>query len=154
MTICRCRCFGGCNFWKEIISKIKKWYPVKLFDIWIPQTAACQNLEAKWLRYTFAKHEIAYWKHVLHWNRKEMKNENPGILSIVISCAWRLLDIFEKCTENENFQTLKFTVFTIFVSSKAWNLPKTLKILFFVLYDITYIQNTGNGNNYMNLPIN
>ena len=48
----------------------------------------------------------------------------------------------------------KFTVFTILFSSKAWNLPKTLKILFFVLYDITYIQNTGNGNTYLNLPIN
>ena len=29
-----------------------------------------------------------------------------------------------------------FKVFTIFFSSKAWNLPKTLEILFFVLYDI------------------
>ena len=102
----------------------------------------------------FAKHEIAYWKHVLHWNRKEMENENPGIIYIVISFAWRLQYIFEKCTENENFQIFKFTVFTIFFSSKAWNLPKSLKILFFVLYDITYIQNTGNGNNYLNLPIN
>ena len=42
-----------------------------------------------------------------------------------------------------------------FFSSKAWNLPKKiLKILFFVLYDITYIQNPGNGNNYLNLPFN
>ena len=48
----------------------------------------------------------------------------------------------------------KFTVFTIVFSSKALNLPTSLKILFFVLYDITYIQNTGNGNNYLNLPIN
>ena len=32
-----------------------------------------------------------------------MKNENPEILLIVISLAWRLLDIFENCTENENF---------------------------------------------------
>ena len=79
-----------------------------------------------------------------------MKNENPGVLWIVISFAWRLQDIFLKCTENENFQIFKFTVFTIFFSSKAWNLPKTLKILFFVLYDITYIQNIGNDNNYLN----
>ena len=28
----------------------------------------------------FSKHEIAYWKHVLHLNQKEVKNENPGIL--------------------------------------------------------------------------
>ena len=83
-----------------------------------------------------------------------MKNENPGILLIVISFAWRQLDIFEKCTESENFKIFKFTVFTIFFSSKAWNLPKPLKILFFVLYNIIYIQNTGNGNNYLNLPIN
>ena len=31
---------------------------------------------------------------------------------------------------------------------------KILKILFFVFYDTSYIQNTGNGNNYLNLPIN
>ena len=96
-------------------------------------------MEAKLLRYAFAKNEIAYWKHVLHWNPNEMKTENPGILQIVISFAWRLPDIFEKCTENENFQIFKFTVFTIFFSSKAWNLRKPLKILFSVLYDITYI---------------
>ena len=38
--------FGGCNFEKEISSKSKIWYPVKLFDIWIPQIATCQKLEA------------------------------------------------------------------------------------------------------------
>ena len=52
--------FCGCNCWNEISSKSKIWYPVKLFDIWIPQTATCQKLEAKLLRYSFAKHEIAY----------------------------------------------------------------------------------------------
>ena len=83
-------------------------------------------MDAKLLRYGFAKHEIAYWKHVLHSNRKETKNENPGILWMVTSFAWRPLDIFEKCTESENFQIFKFTGFTIFFSSKAWNLPKTL----------------------------
>ena len=71
----------------------------------------------------------------------------------MISFAWRLLDIFEKCTENENLQIFKFTVFTIFSLQKDEILPKTLKILFFVPYDIAYIQNTGNGNNYLNLPI-
>ena len=79
--------------------------------------------------------------------------KTPEFYKYVISFAWRLLYIFEKCTENENFQIFKFTIFTIFFSSKAWNLPKTLEILFFVLYDITYIQNTGNGINYLNLPI-
>ena len=58
--------FGYCNFWKEIIPKRKIWYHVKLFDISIPQTATCQKLEAKSMRYAFGKHEIAYWKHVLH----------------------------------------------------------------------------------------
>ena len=53
---------------------------MNLFDIWVPQTATCQKLEANVLRYVFANHEMAYWKHVLHLNRKEMKNENPGIL--------------------------------------------------------------------------
>ena len=69
-------------------------------------------------------------------------------------CLTSMLDIFLNCTENENWQIFKFTVFTIFFSSKAWYLPKTLKILFFVLYDITYIQTTGNDNNYLNVPIN
>ena len=43
--------------------------------------------------------------------------------------------------------------FTIFHSSKTGNLPKTIKIIFFVLYFITSIQNRGNGNNYLNLLI-
>ena len=47
-------------FWKEISSKSKIWYPVKLFDIWIPQTATCLKLEAKLLRYAFAKHETNF----------------------------------------------------------------------------------------------
>ena len=72
----------------------------------------------------------------------------------MISFVRRLLDIFEKCVENENYQFFKFTVSTIFFSSKAWNLPKTLINLFFVLYDITNIQNSGNDNNYLKLPIN
>ena len=154
LTICCCRCFGGCNFCNGISFKSKIWYPVKLFDIWIPQTATCQKLEAKLLWYAFAKHEIAYWKHVLHWNRKEMKNENPGILLIVISFVWRLLDIFLKMYRKWKFPNFQIYGFYDFFYSKAWNLRKTLKILFFVLYDITYIQNTGNGNNYLNLPIN
>ena len=69
--------------------------------------------------------------------------------------AWRLLDIFWKMYRKwklPNFQIYVFNNF--FFSSKAWNLPKTLKILFFILYDITSIQNRGNGNNYLNLPIN
>ena len=45
LTICRCRSFGGCNFWKEISSKSKIWYPLKLFDIWIPQTAIVEHLK-------------------------------------------------------------------------------------------------------------
>ena len=51
-----------------------------------------------------------------------------------------------------NFQIYGF--YNFFFCSKAWNLPNTLKILFFVLYDITYTQTTGNGNNYLNLPVN
>ena len=37
---------------------------------------------------------------------------------------------------------------------KSMKSTKTLKILFFVLYDITYTQNTGNDNTYLNLPLN
>ena len=47
-------------FGKKLGSKSKIWYPMNLFDIWIPQTATCQKLEAKLLRYVFANHEIAY----------------------------------------------------------------------------------------------
>ena len=61
---------------------------------------------------------------------------------------------------SRNFWKWKFPNFQIygfydFFSSKAWNLqPPPLKIIFFVFYDTSYIQNTGNGNNYLNLPIN
>ena len=52
--------FWRCNFWKEISSKSKIWYPMNVFDIWIPQTKTCQKLEVKLLRYVFANREIAY----------------------------------------------------------------------------------------------
>ena len=40
---------------------------MKLFDIWIPQIATCQKLEAKLLRYAFAKHEIGILKACIAW---------------------------------------------------------------------------------------
>ena len=49
------------------------------------------------------------------------------------------------------FQIYGFYDFFLFKSMKS---TKNSQILFFVLCDITYIQNTGNGNNYLNLPIN
>ena len=52
-----------------------------------------------------------------------------------------------------NFQIYGFYDFFLFKSMKSTK-KKTLKILFFVFYDTSYIQNTGNGNNYLNLPIN
>ena len=52
--------------------------------------------------------------------------------------------------ELPNFQIYGFYDLVLFKSMKS---TKTLKIIFFVLYDITYIQNRGNGNNYLNLPI-
>ena len=47
-------------FGKKLVSKSKIWYPMNLFDIWILQTATCQKLVAKLLRYVFANHEIEY----------------------------------------------------------------------------------------------
>ena len=91
---------------------------MRLYNIWIPETVTCQKLEAKLSRYAFAKHEIAYWKHVSHWSRKEVKNEKPEILIDSDQLAWCLLDIFEKCTENEYYQISKITVFTIFPLQK------------------------------------
>ena len=128
-------------------------FPLKLFDIWIPQTATCQKLEAKLLRYAFAKHEVEYWKHILYWNRKEMINENPGILSIVIIFAWRLLDIFEKSyriMKISKFSNLRFLPI-FFRLPKHEIYRKTSIILLFVLYDITYIQNTDNGKQLFEL---
>ena len=123
LTFCRCRCFGGCNFWKEISSKSKIWYPVKLFDIWIPQTATCQKWKQNYCD-TFLRNMKSHIES-MHWNRKEMKNENPGILLIVISFAWRPLDIVEKCTESENFKIFKFTVFYDFFLFKSMKSTKT-----------------------------
>ena len=37
------------------------------------------NWKQKIMCYAIAKHEIEYWKHISHWNRKVMKNENPEI---------------------------------------------------------------------------
>ena len=84
--------------------------------------------------------------------RWQMKT--PKFSGILISFTWGQLDNIEKCSENENFPFSKFTFFTIFFFSQAWNLPKPLKILIFVLYFITYIQNRGNGNNYLNFTKN
>ena len=53
-----------------------------------------------------------------------MKNENPGILWIVISFTWRLLDIFEKCTENENFQIFQIYGFYDFFLFKCMKSTK------------------------------
>ena len=52
-----------------------------------------------------------------------MKNENPGILWLVISFAWRLLDIFEKCTENENFQIYGFYDFFSLQKNEIYHKP-------------------------------
>ena len=50
------------------------------------------------------------------------------------------------------FSNLRFLRF--FSLQKHEIYQKTLEIIFFVLYDITYIQNTGNGTYYFNLTIN
>ena len=52
--------FAVVIFWKEICSKSKLRYPVKLFDKWIPQTATCQKLEAKFLRNMKSNIESTY----------------------------------------------------------------------------------------------
>ena len=70
------------RFWRlyffERNSKNKIWYPVKLFDIWGSRNCnLSKKIEAKILRYGFAKHEIAKRKHVSHGNRKEMKMKTP-----------------------------------------------------------------------------
>ena len=152
LTICCCLCFGGCNFWKEINSKSKIWYPVKMFYIWIPQTVTCKKNGSKIIAIGLCK----TWNRILKASiplKPEGDEKWKSRKSINIDQLY-LTSFFK------NIQKMKISIFQIcgfydfFFSSKAWNLPKTLKILFFVLYDITYIQNIGNGNNYLNLPIN
>ena len=70
------------------------------------------------MSYAFAKHGIAYWKHVSHWNRKKMKNENPKIFIDIDQFCLEYTKNFETCTKSENFPFSKLTVFTIFSSHK------------------------------------
>ena len=86
---------------------------------------------------------------------RRWKMKNPEIFTDIIDQLYlRSTRQFWKCSENENFPFSKCKVFSVSIFSKTWNLPKTLKILIFVLYFITYIQNRGNGNSYLNLVIN
>ena len=124
--------FCGCNFWKEISSKSKILYPVKLFDIWIPQTVTCQKLEAKLLRFAFANNEIAYWKHVLHWNRKEMKNENRGILKLCLTSTRHFWKMYRKW-KFTNFQI--YDIYDFFSLQKDEIYQKPSK--FYSLYSMT-----------------
>ena len=52
------------------------------------------------------------------------------------------------------FPNFQIYGFYNFLSLQKHEIYQKLKILFFVLYDITYTQNTGNGNTYLNLPLN
>ena len=152
LTFCRCRYFGGCNFWKEISSKSKIWYPVKLFDIRIPQTAT--KIGSKIIAIRFCE----TWNHILkacialkpegdeEWKPRNSINSDQLCLTSTRH--------FWKMYRKWKFPNFQIYGFYDFFSSKAWNVPKTLKILFFVLFDIPYIQNTGNGNKNLNLPIN
>ena len=59
----------------------------------------------------------------------------------MISFVWRLLDIFWKMYRKwqfPNFQIYGF--YDFFFASKARHLPKTLKILFFVLYSPVHMR--------------
>ena len=56
-----------------------------------------------------------------------IKHETPRKSWIIIKFACGLLDNFEKCTKNENYQISKFTVLTIFSSQKHKIYHKPLK---------------------------
>ena len=137
-------------------SKIILWYPLKLFDI-IMDTTNCNlsKIGSKIIAIRFCE----TWNRILKacislkpegdekWKPRDSISSNQ----LCLTSTRHFWKMYRKW-KFPNFQIYEFL--RVFFYSKAWNLPKTLKILFFVLYDITYIQNTGNGNTYLNLPIN
>ena len=60
LAVCRSPGFGGYIFSKEISFKRKILYPVNYFYPWILHFVTCRKIEARILRYAFAKHKIAY----------------------------------------------------------------------------------------------
>ena len=77
-------------------------------------------------------------RHVLHWNRKGMKHENPKMfMDSVKLCLRSTRKNFGKCTENENYQFSICTVFSIFIPQKRNNYQKLS--IFYSLYSTSLI---------------
>ena len=75
-------------------------------------------MEVQILRYVFATQEIASWKHLSHWNRKEMKNKNPHFFIGRDQLCPGFTRKFWKSAENENYDISKTAVFAFFSSPK------------------------------------
>ena len=127
---------------------------MKRCDIWMPQTATCKKLETKLLRYAFAKHEIAYWKHVLHWNRKKIYlfvSYGHLVLMTRQTSTRHFWKIYRKWNF-PNFQIYGFYDFFSLQKHRIYQKPSKFYSLYSMI--LSYIQNTSNGINYLILPIN
>ena len=69
--------------------------------------------------YAFAKHEIAYWKHVLLWNGKALKNENPEIFMDINQLYLRSTRKFWKMLRKLKFPIFQINVFYDFLFLKT-----------------------------------
>ena len=59
--------------------------------------------------YAFVKNEIAYWKHVSHWNGKAMKNENHDIFMYINQLYLRYTRQFRKMLRKWKFPIFQRT---------------------------------------------
>ena len=152
MTFCRCRCFGGCNFWKEISSNARYGTQLSFLTYWYHKLQLAKNWKQNYC-HTFLRNMKSHIESMYcietegdeKWKPRNSINSDQLCLTSSRH-FWKM----NRKWKFPNFQI--YGLYDFFFSSKAWNLPKTLKILFFVLCDITYIQTTGNGNKYLNLP--
>ena len=111
--------FTGCSLLKEISSKSKIWYSMKLLDTLIPHTITCQKLEAKIMCYAFAKHEIAYWKHVSHWN----ESPNEKLLNYTTKKLYFTTENFtllQKSLLHKKYALYKIWAYQFFLAFENW----------------------------------
>ena len=89
--------------------------------------------------YAFAKDEIAYWKHVSHWNGIAMKNENPEIFIDIDKLYLKSTRQFGKMLRKWKFtffQIYSFYDFLLHKNIKSTRNPQNynLRTLLYYLY--------------------
>ena len=137
--------------------KLSENHPVPYEVFWHMDTTNCNlsKIGSKIIAVRF----FETWNHILkafialkpEGDEKSKPRNSINIDQLCLTSTRHFWKMYRKW-KFPNFQIYGF--YDFFFTSKAWNLPNTINILFFVLYDITYIQNTGTSNNYLNLPIN